>query len=975
MQQSPPDENQIQLKNAIAGDLILNWLPDGTIISANDSLCVCLGKSCEELKRNSFFEVVSDQDHARLADYISTFNAAISRNSIEYRLITENDGPQWYHWRDYHLYNSDLQRHEFISIGHEISEINSPYFLVNRKENFDRLITNLSINFINLEPENLNAEIQKSLQLIGKFAAVDRCYVFLFSKDNIAVDNTFEWCATGIESEMAQMQNWSLDTIPWMNKTISNFEMVHIPNVETLPSEASVEKEILQKQLIKSLVVVPIDFSQKLIGYVGFDSVTYQKNWSDEDLSLLKIFGSILGRAIIQVNYKTELQLRGRFFQKLNEINLSFLNSKDVQEMLDIVVNQLKNIIMADGCFITLWDEMKQRVIPVAASEPFSEAYKNLQILPGEKTVTESVLENEEILIIDNVLESSFLSPRIANSFSTHCLLGIPLIAEKRKLGAILLGFNETHLFSQDEISLAQQSAYLISMALSKQLALEETEKYAQEVEMLRNSGMIVATTLEPELAIDRILDQLEKVVPFDYASVQLLMEGSLEIKAGKGWLTQELIGKRIPIPGDNPNTQVIQHQQPFYFEDVQELFGSYQISPFAHIHSWLGAPLIVHDQIIGMIELEKSDKNFYNNNHVKLASAFADQVSISLNNAQLFKNEQRRVLELDALRDTLFEVSNELELSQLLPAIVRRAVSLLNANGGELALFDANKQELKVVVSQDVANNVTGFNIALGEGLFGKVAETLQTIITQDYSRWEHRLQHYKGEMVRAVIATPLITGKKLLGVIGIARTISTEPFTEKEQNLLSLFAQQAVIAIKNAELFNEVQILTKIDELTGAYNRRGFNELCHRELLRTKRTKQPQSMLMVDIDHFKYVNDQYGHAIGDQILCLLLNELQKNLRETDILCRYGGEEFSILLPETNIQTAQSISERLRMNVANKSFELPNLTLQITISIGISWLPGDQAELDVLLDRSDVAMYQAKRSGRNTVCVYDDPC
>ena len=142
-------------------------------------------------------------------------------------------------------------------------------------------------------------------------------------------------------------------------------------------------------------------------------------------------------------------------------------------------------------------------------------------------------------------------------------------------------------------------------------------------------------------------------------------------------------------------------------------------------------------------------------------------------------------------------------------------------------------------------------------------------------------------GGVVHSVIASPLVVGKNLMGVIGIARTQSTEIFTGKDQNLLLLFGQQAAIAIKNAELFSKVQALTKIDSLTGAYNRRGFNELCYRELLRAKRTNQPQSMLMIDLDFFKKINDQHGHPIGDQMLIMLSNELRDHLRETDIMCR----------------------------------------------------------------------------------------
>jgi diguanylate cyclase (GGDEF)-like protein len=201
----------------------------------------------------------------------------------------------------------------------------------------------------------------------------------------------------------------------------------------------------------------------------------------------------------------------------------------------------------------------------------------------------------------------------------------------------------------------------------------------------------------------------------------------------------------------------------------------------------------------------------------------------------------------------------------------------------------------------------------------------------------------------------------------------VSNEIFTENDKKILLLFAQQAAIAIHNANLYSEVENLTKIDPLTGAYNRRGLNEIFQRELARAQRSKQPLAMLMIDIDYFKFVNDQYGHPIGDQILRILSKELEQNLRESDVLCRYGGEEFAILLPETNIQTAKIISERMRINVDNKSFEFPGMVINITISIGVACMPGNVAKLETLLKRADEAMYKAKRSGRNMVCVYNE--
>ena len=702
---------------------------------------------------------------------------------------------------------------------------------INNVANIDRLISIISVNLFNLFPDNLDREIQLSLQQVCEFSGMDRCCVGIFYQRDLDGYKRFHWSPPGLEPIPDHTSTSSADTLPWWNQATRHFDRMQIQDLNELPPGAPSVKKTLQDHGVKSLLILPLEFKHNLTGYLRFDAIGSTKTWSENEIESLNIFASIIANSIDQVNSQNELQVRERYFQKLNEISLSFLNAQTNQEMLDVVVNQMKYIIMADGCFITLWDEASHKVMPAAASQPFSEEYKKLQVLPGEKTITEQVVQSEDILIAHDILNSPFSSPRIAQAFSSNCLLGIPLIVKGQKLGAIILGFENSHFFTEEEISLAKQAANLVSLALSKQLALQEAKNHAQEVEILRTSAMIVASTLEPDLAVSLILEQLEQVVPFDYASVQMLSEGFLEVRAVEGQqIPENMIGNRFNIPGDNPNTLVIQTQKPYAYADAQEKFSSFRAPKFAHIHSWMGVPLLVHDQIIGMIALEKSDINFYTKDHIKLASAFADQVSISLYNAQLYQEEQDRAKELDALRETLFDITNELDLSQLLPAIVKRAVSMLNAEAGEFALYDPEKEVLKVVVSQSVGKDISGTVLSVGEGLFGKVAETRNPIIIPDYMQWDGHLAFYDGGEVHSVLASPLSVGKKFMGVIGIARTNSTKTFNEKDQNLLLLFGQQAAIAIKNAELFNEVQTLTKIDELTGAYNRRGFNELCYR-------------------------------------------------------------------------------------------------------------------------------------------------
>ncbi len=176
-----------------------------------------------------------------------------------------------------------------------------------------------------------------------------------------------------------------------------------------------------------------------------------------------------------------------------------------------------------------------------------------------------------------------------------------------------------------------------------------------------------------------------------------------------------------------------------------------------------------------------------------------------------------------------------------------------------------------------------------------------------------------------------------------------------------------------KNLELeklYADVQKLAITDGLTGLYNRRGFFELSQREVERAKRFGHAFSVIILDIDHFKGFNDSYGHETGDQVLEKLAGRLSAQLRKVDILGRYGGEEFSLLLPETNAAGARQVAERLRRCIAEEPIETSQGFLNVTISVGLAVLQDNARTMEELLKYADQALYQAKETGRNRVCV-----
>lgn len=179
-----------------------------------------------------------------------------------------------------------------------------------------------------------------------------------------------------------------------------------------------------------------------------------------------------------------------------------------------------------------------------------------------------------------------------------------------------------------------------------------------------------------------------------------------------------------------------------------------------------------------------------------------------------------------------------------------------------------------------------------------------------------------------------------------------------------------QRELAKKNAELEHLYALAQKAavtDSLTEVFNRRGFFDLCEREFERARRYKRPVSIIMFDLDHFKKLNDTYGHAVGDFVLRETAQRCFHSLRKVDVIGRYGGEEFVILLPETLLENACLVAERLR-TLANEPLTTDGKTLTVSISLGVAQHTGDAADLDTLLRNADVALYQAKEAGRNCV-------
>jgi diguanylate cyclase (GGDEF)-like protein len=216
--------------------------------------------------------------------------------------------------------------------------------------------------------------------------------------------------------------------------------------------------------------------------------------------------------------------------------------------------------------------------------------------------------------------------------------------------------------------------------------------------------------------------------------------------------------------------------------------------------------------------------------------------------------------------------------------------------------------------------------------------------------------------------LCVPMSAGGRVIGVVGVPGQAG--PFTESRRRTLTAAATLLGISMQNAELFREVRENSLRDGLTGCYNRTHALEVIAAELRRARRSQTPVSLIMFDIDHFKKINDHYGHLCGDAVLAGVGARMREALRGSDLKCRYGGEEFLVLLPETPIDGARRVADTLRREISEMAIEWHGETVRVTASFGVTGALPSEVDASAIIGRADAALYRAKEQGRNCVRV-----
>lgn len=330
-------------------------------------------------------------------------------------------------------------------------------------------------------------------------------------------------------------------------------------------------------------------------------------------------------------------------------------------------------------------------------------------------------------------------------------------------------------------------------------------------------------------------------------------------------------------------------------------------------------------------------------------------------------------VKELSALFQLNQAMISTLDLNVLFDRILQVLGDLLQCSDFVLLLYNPGVDELEIRKTVGIdSERINGVTFRLDEGITGLAAKTQKLLYIHDLAA-DNRSLDYKTGLLGAgsLVSVPLAVKNRLVGVLNLHKEY-TDGFTEAELKMVQAVANQAAIAVENARLYERARDLSNTDELTNLANRRHFQEILKRETAHARRYHLPLSLIMADIDHFKKFNDIHGHLIGDTVLKKVAALLLQNTRGIDLVGRFGGEEFIILLPKTDKEGAVDAAEKLRQRMAEETFVISDHAGPLTLSLGIAEFPKDSNDIYELIDLADRALYQAKESGRNRVAVWN---
>jgi len=527
--------------------------------------------------------------------------------------------------------------------------------------------------------------------------------------------------------------------------------------------------------------------------------------FTQDDVDLLTVFANQAGVALENARLLEETNRRVRQISILNDLTRAALTASDLQSMSQVLAEQMGALVGADGCHLLLWDETEKLAIPMAASGVLRGVYAQERPRPGQMTLTESALRAGRPILVEDCLDTPFISPEVAEGCPYRSMLGVPLIVGQRWLGAALLAYQGRHHFDEGEIALSEQAGGQVALALAKVQAYEAEHQHHNELEGLRRASLRMTSTLELRPVLEAILDEALHLVEAHDANL-FFFEGD-RLTFGAALWGGEFRAHPFSEPRPEGLTQrVARSGVRLVIEDARHS-DYYRDMPWEG--SIVGLPIRIGGAVRGVMTMAFATVGAVSESRLRVLELFADQAGIAIENARLFAamdTERQRVR-------LLYEVGRETSASLDAGEILRRAVGLatghlggsrgaaysLEAESGRLRLVAVSPEPKMPIEAQDRL-----LELRIGKGLSGWVAETREAALVPDILKDDRWVPTPDGDAEGgSALAVPVMSGSEVLGVLIV---VAGYPFGGEHLELLQAIGRQAGLALANARRYQQV-------------------------------------------------------------------------------------------------------------------------------------------------------------------------
>jgi diguanylate cyclase (GGDEF)-like protein len=667
-----------------------------------------------------------------------------------------------------------------------------------------------------------------------------------------------------------------------------------------------------------------------------------------------------------------------RCFSELHLFGKALAESPDPKHMADVTVQRTSEIFGSAGCYILVQTNGAERINYVSAQGLSAQAVELLSAEPLRSYLASCGERWGNLLIFPDLsrpsLEVAWQRDALFHELRALCvreglrtLLVVGLQMRESSYGALLMGSRKARSFRANELRLLLAMGNQLGVAVENWSLHRAAERHNQEIRLLHRVSELLRTKFDLESQVEILRQELQGVLGTTNFSLALQdsPEGPLKTVVPFDTVAAEVLPTATEV--DGLADFVRQGRRPLLLnQDLPAKARRLGIqSVDGRLRTWCGVPIHFSDGALGVLAVADFEcENAINQEQFELMQVLADEATGAVESARLFQKEQRRASHLALLNELAQKAASVLNPKELLSNICREVRSAFDRDFARIEVVDLQKNELIVEAEAGYGTDLLGRRIPYGEGLSGAAAVSREPVLANSVLRDLRYVALRPG--VRSALSLPLRYRHDLLGVLSL-ESLREHSFSQQDVLTLQSLADQLALALHNARAYQLALDQAITDGLTGLKTHRYFREALDAEWRRSARAGRPFSVIMMDLDGFKLVNDRGGHLEGDRVLAGVAALLDARSRQSNVVARYGGDEFAILMPETNTEQAEVLAERLRSALQADQFLHAH---RVTASIGVATFPNHGPTPEEILSVADSGMYLAKHCNGNCVKV-----